>query len=102
MQIYGIELHFFVMNNLFYDKDANGANVSIHEKYDIKGSTVNRSSVPPVEGQSVTCTHCEQKFIYRRKAKKLSKSQRGDDLQDMAENQRNRLEQEMFCELTVC
>ena len=69
MQIYGISLHFFVMNNLFYDKDSTGANLSIHEKYDIKGSTVNRSSVPPVEGQTATCTHCEQKFVYHRKKK---------------------------------
>lgn len=69
MQIYGISLHFFVMNNLFYDKDASGSNLSIHEKYDIKGSTVNRSSVPPVEGQTATCTHCEQKFVYHRKKK---------------------------------
>jgi hypothetical protein len=69
MQIYGIDLFFFVMNNLFHDKDDSGTNLSIHEKYDIKGSTVNRSSVPPVEGQVVTCTHCEQKFVYSRKKK---------------------------------
>jgi hypothetical protein len=96
MQIYGISLHFFVMNNLFHDKDATGENLSIHEKYDIKGSTVNRSSVPPVEGQTATCTHCEQKFTYHKKAKKAvvagisGKSIRGgDDLLD-PEAQRNR------------
>jgi hypothetical protein len=69
MQIYGIKLHFFVMNNLFHEKDETGANLAIHEKYDIKESTVNRSSVPPVEGQVATCTHCEQKFVYSKKKK---------------------------------
>ena len=60
------------MNNLFIAKDEHGLNVAVHEKYDIKGSTVKRSADPPVEGQSVNCKNCEQKFIYhkRRKGKK--------------------------------
>jgi hypothetical protein len=95
MQIYGIELNFFVMNNLFHDKDESGTNLSIHEKYDIKGSTVNRSSVPPVEGQVVTCTHSEQKFVYHRKLKKsaavTTKSVRnGDDINTDTDAQRYR------------
>lgn len=75
LRIYGISLHFFVMNNLFYGKDSKGQNLAIHEKYDIKGSTVNRSAAPPFEGQVVTCTHCEQKFTYHRK-KKAKQAQR--------------------------
>ena len=73
LKIYGINLHFFVMNNLFLSKDENGQNIAIHEKYDIKGSTVNRSSVPPSEGQSCTCRHCEQKFTYEKKKKSKSR-----------------------------
>jgi hypothetical protein len=54
------------MNNIFYSKDERDDSVVIHEKYDIKGSTVNRSSAPPVEGQVCTCKNCEQKFVYTR------------------------------------
>jgi hypothetical protein len=58
------------MNNLFCAKDSNGSNLVIHEKYDIKGSTVNRSAAPPSEGQVVNCKNCEQKFIYHRKQRR--------------------------------
>lgn len=53
------------MNNLFL----NAAGLSMHEKYDIKGSWVARNAEPPSNGQTVTCTHCEQKFVYFKKYK---------------------------------
>eukprot|EP01038_Epipyxis_sp_PR26KG_P014040 gene14040-18831_t len=68
LKIYGNALYFFVMNNLFLNADK----LMMNEKYDIKGSWVGRNAAPPRDGQSVTCTHCEQKFIYR-KAKKSSR-----------------------------
>jgi 1-phosphatidylinositol-4-phosphate 5-kinase len=65
LKIYGNYLCFFVMNNLFYNDDG----LTMNEKYDIKGSWVSRNAAPPIEGQSVTCSYCEQKFIYQKKMK---------------------------------
>jgi hypothetical protein len=53
------------MNNLFFCPEK----TAIHEKYDIKGSTFARSSTPPMNGQTCTCRHCEQKFVYEVKKK---------------------------------
>ncbi len=39
----------------------------MNEKYDIKGSWVARSADPPVDGQKITCTICEQQYIYRKR-----------------------------------
>jgi hypothetical protein len=66
LRIYSTDIYFFVMANLFYSN----TKLTIHEKYDIKGSTVNRSSAPPSEGQTCTCRHCEQKFTYHRKQRR--------------------------------
>jgi hypothetical protein len=63
LRIYSSSLLFFVMNNIFLNAD----DAVMHEKYDIKGSWVARSSTPPRDGQLVTCTHCEQSFRYYRK-----------------------------------
>lgn len=52
----------------------------MHEKYDIKGSWVARNAEPPSNGQRVTCTHCEQRFIYFKKYKKSLKKQRVNSL----------------------
>ena len=60
LQIYGTPLSFYVMNNLFL----NSRNESINEKYDIKGSHVNRNASIPKDGQRVLCKHCNQKYIY--------------------------------------
>ena len=38
-------------------------------RYDIKGSWENRNAVPAVEGHTVTCTHCGQKYVYRKSAR---------------------------------
>ena len=39
----------------------------MREVYDIKGSWVARSAVPPSNGEFVTCRYCEQKFQFYRK-----------------------------------
>lgn len=65
LKIYGNYLCFFVMNNLFFNEEG----VTMNEKYDIKGSWVSRNATPPIEGQSATCSYCEQKFIYKKKVK---------------------------------
>lgn len=57
------------MSNIFL----NDENLLMNEKYDIKGSWVKRNAEPPLNGQSVTCTHCEQKFIYKKKRKATKK-----------------------------
>ncbi len=63
LQIYGISLYFFVMSNIFLNKE----NLTMHEKYDIKGSWVNRNAALPVNGEVVTCKHCNQKFVFQKK-----------------------------------
>lgn len=67
--IYGMDLYFFVMSNLFYTKEK----LAIHQKYDLKGSTYSRSAEPPKHGHSATCLHCEQKFTYKGKKRKAGK-----------------------------
>ena len=37
----------------------------IHNRYDIKGSWVNRNSELPKAGKKVTCRHCNRKYIYQ-------------------------------------
>jgi hypothetical protein len=55
---------FFIYKNFF-----NQEGLTMNEKYDIKGSWVARNASLPKEGESATCTFCEQKFIFRRKKK---------------------------------
>lgn len=59
------------MNNLFYNKEM----ITMNEKYDIKGSWFARNAKLPVDGQSVTCSFCEQKFIYRKAKKTFVRAQ---------------------------
>jgi len=75
LQIYGNALCFFVMNNIFLNPEK----LSMNEKYDIKGSWVNRSAKPPRNGQGVTCTYCEQKFTYWKKKSKSANRKILDD-----------------------
>ena len=70
LRIYGIDLYFFVMNNLLLTLD----NEPLNEKYDLKGSWVARNAAPPQPGQSATCSFCNQKFVYHRKSKKSKKA----------------------------
>mmetsp|Transcript_1142 Transcript_1142/g.998 ORF Transcript_1142/g.998 Transcript_1142/m.998 type:complete len:1070 (-) Transcript_1142:43-3252(-) len=73
LRIYNTSLHFFVMHNIFLNKER----AVINEKYDIKGSWIARNATPPRDGQIVNCKNCEQKFIYHRnynrKARTVSK-----------------------------
>lgn len=66
LRIYGVSLYFFVMMNIFL----NDENLSMNEKYDIKGSWVSRNATPAIHGQQATCTHCGQKFIFSNALKK--------------------------------
>ncbi len=69
LKIYGNSLHFFVMNNIFLNPEG----LIMNEKYDIKGSWVARNAETPSNGQSVNCTHCEQKFVYHKKTPRRTK-----------------------------
>jgi hypothetical protein len=65
--VYGTSFEFFVMENLFYYKK--GVPLMIHERYDIKGSTVNRNFSEPKQGESATCRLCSEKYVVGKKDK---------------------------------
>jgi len=69
LRIYGTSLHFFVMNNIFLNNQGHAPDKL--EKYDLKGSWVARNAALPRPGDKVTCKLCQQKFIYRKKRRKL-------------------------------
>lgn len=58
IRLYGNTFNFVVMANLFSTEKV------IHRRYDIKGSWVNRSAKHPSKGKSVTCRHCNAKFVF--------------------------------------
>lgn len=58
IRLYGNTFHFVVMTNLF--NTAQG----VHQRYDLKGSFVNRSAKHPTLGERVTCRLCNAKYIY--------------------------------------
>lgn len=61
LQMYGNNLTFVVMSNVLLTKGE-----LINERYDIKGSWVNRNAEVPRDGQLVTCRYCNKAYIYRR------------------------------------
>lgn len=63
LRIYGTVFYIMLMNNTFYTADR----IEIHEKYDLKGSSVNRSAKKPLPGQEVTCRYCFQRYEYERR-----------------------------------
>lgn len=73
LKIYGTSFYFFVTNNIFLNPN----DEVINEKYDLKGSWVKRNSTLPQIGEKVTCTHCNQKYIFtgtkRPEKKQISK-----------------------------
>lgn len=85
LRIYGVSLYFFVMMNIFL----NDENLSINEKYDIKGSWVSRNATPAIHGQQATCTHCGQKFIFSNAAKKKFNAATTKDTNKVHFNQLN-------------
>lgn len=58
------------MMNIFLNEEK----LDFNEKYDIKGSWVSRNADPAITGQSITCTHCGQKYIFRKKTSKNNKA----------------------------
>ncbi|KDO35728.1 hypothetical protein SPRG_00503 [Saprolegnia parasitica CBS 223.65] len=59
LELYGQKFSFVVMANLFDTKQ------TIHSRYDIKGSWVNRKGELPKRGKKVTCRHCNRKYVYQ-------------------------------------
>lgn len=72
LRIYSTSFYFYVMHNIFLTLDQEVVN----EKYDIKGSWVNRNAAVPREGQVVTCSNCNQKFKYDPSQKAIKKANR--------------------------
>jgi 1-phosphatidylinositol-4-phosphate 5-kinase len=61
--VYAQTFHFVVMRNIFEP----GAD--INERFDIKGSWVNRSATPSAPNKTVVCRHCNEMFIPAAKEK---------------------------------
>lgn len=72
LRIYSTSFYFYVMHNIFLSLD----NEIVNEKYDIKGSWVNRNAAVPREGQVVTCSNCNQKFKFDPSQKAIKKANR--------------------------
>jgi hypothetical protein len=70
LRIYSTSFYFYVMHNIFLTLD----HEIVNEKYDIKGSWVNRNAAVPREGQVVTCSNCNQKFKYDPAQKAIKKA----------------------------
>ena len=65
--VYGTSFRFFVMENLFHHPRKE---IVIHERYDVKGSWVNRNFSAPSPGNRVTCRLCNEKYTVGEKASK--------------------------------
>ena len=57
-----------MQENLFYSRTT--ASLDIHERFDIKGSWVNRNFSAPSEGDSATCRLCSEKYVVGTKSEK--------------------------------
>lgn len=67
MRLYGQTFSFVVMTNILttpHDRDE----VTIHRRYDIKGSWVDRNSPICVNGGKYSCSYCQEQFIYGEEA----------------------------------
>lgn len=68
VRFHGRLLNFVVMENVFHTAagrrpgQAAVPRLQIHERYDLKGSWVNRHRQPLEKGKSVTCRYCHQTF----------------------------------------
>ncbi|TYZ65190.1 hypothetical protein PybrP1_000328 [[Pythium] brassicae (nom. inval.)] len=56
--LYGKKAHFVVMENVFDIQHG----VSIHQRYDVKGSWVDRNAQKAKRGSEATCRHCNLSF----------------------------------------
>ena len=61
-QMYRHRLFFMVVGNVHYTASSLGH--ELHERYDIKGSWVNRNAAPISNGVRVRCQLCEDSYIY--------------------------------------
>jgi len=62
LTMYGTTMYFMVLQNVLMSKGA-----TVHERYDLKGSWVNRHSVPLERGQITDCRYCGERFKVGRK-----------------------------------
>jgi hypothetical protein len=60
------------MHNIFHNTESEVVN----EKYDIKGSWVNRNAAIPIEGQVATCSNCNQKFVFMKPKRAIKSANR--------------------------
>lgn len=58
LELYGRPTYFIVMENVFDVQQG----ISIHQRYDIKGSWVDRNAQKPRRGAEATCRHCNLTF----------------------------------------
>ncbi|CEG42131.1 Phosphatidylinositol-4-phosphate-5-kinase (PIPK-D6/GPCR-PIPK/PiGK6) [Plasmopara halstedii] len=58
LELYGRPTFFVVMENVFDVQQG----ISIHQRYDIKGSWVDRNAKKPRRGAEATCRHCNLSF----------------------------------------
>ncbi|ETP46071.1 hypothetical protein F442_07638 [Phytophthora nicotianae P10297] len=58
LELYGRPTYFVVMENVFDVQQG----ISIHQRYDIKGSWVDRNAQKPRRGAEATCRHCNLSF----------------------------------------
>ena len=58
LNMYGLKFNFMVMQNVVPK--------TIQEKYDLKGSWVDRKTFLPANGKQVTCKNCMEQFIFRK------------------------------------
>jgi 1-phosphatidylinositol-4-phosphate 5-kinase len=56
LKVYAQTFHFVVMRNIFEP------GTDVNERFDIKGSWVNRSAAPPMPNKRVVCRHCNEMF----------------------------------------
>ena len=72
LRIYDTSFYFYVMHNIFHNAESEVVN----EKYDIKGSWVNRNAAIPMEGQVATCSNCNQKFVFMKPKRAIKSANR--------------------------
>ena len=63
---YNTDFFFFVMENIFKIEATSDLSSVLQERYDIKGSWVNRNCSMPKNGQKVTCRYCNQVYLFKR------------------------------------
>ncbi|DBA02215.1 TPA: hypothetical protein N0F65_007625 [Lagenidium giganteum] len=66
--LHDVKFYFVVMENLF---DVTEQGVTIHHRYDIKGSWVSRSYKRPRRGAKVKCRHCSMQFRFGAQKSKI-------------------------------